>query len=29
MMFSKTSKPFKDENREKAAQLLVTPTALG
>lgn len=28
MMFSKTSKPFKDENREKAAQLLVTPTAL-
>lgn len=28
MLFSKTSKPFKDENREKAAQLLVTPTAL-
>jgi CRP/FNR family transcriptional regulator, cyclic AMP receptor protein len=27
-MFSKTSRPFKDENREKAAQLLVTPTAL-
>lgn len=28
MMFSKTSKPFKDANQEKAAQLLVTPTAL-
>ena len=28
MLFSKTSKPFKDENQEKAAQLLVTPTAL-
>ena len=25
---SKTSKPFKDANQEKAAQLLVTPTAL-
>ncbi|MGB4115907.1 MAG: cyclic nucleotide-binding domain-containing protein [Polaromonas sp.] len=28
MLFSKTSRPFKDENQEKAAQLLVTPTAL-
>ena len=28
MLFSKTSKPFKEVNREKAAQLLVTPTAL-
>lgn len=28
MLFSRTSKPFKDANREKAAQLLVTPTAL-
>ena len=28
MLFFKTSKPFKDPNQEKAAQLLVTPTAL-
>ena len=28
MLFSKTSKPYKEVNREKAAQLLVTPTAL-
>ena len=28
MLFSKTFQPFKDENREKAAQLLITPTAL-
>ena len=28
MLFSNTSKPFKNENQEKAAQLLVTPTAL-
>ena len=28
MLFSKTSRPFKDENQEKAAQLLVTHTAL-
>ena len=28
MLFFKTSKAFKDENQEKAAQLLVTPTAL-
>ena len=27
-LFSKTSRPFKDTNREKAAQLLVTPTTL-
>ncbi len=28
MLFSNTPKPFKDANQEKAAQLLVTPTAL-
>ena len=28
MLFSKTSRPYSDANREKAAQLLVTPTAL-
>jgi len=28
MLFSRTSIPFKDANQEKAAQLLVTPTAL-
>jgi len=28
MLFFKTSKPFKDPNQEKAAQLLVTPTTL-
>ena len=28
MLFSKSSKPFKDANQEKAAQLLITPTAL-
>lgn len=28
MLFFKTSIPFKDPNQEKAAQLLVTPTAL-
>jgi len=28
MLFFKTSRPFKDANQEKAAQLLVTPTAL-
>lgn len=28
MMFSRTSTPFKDPNQEKAAQLLLTPTAL-
>ena len=28
MLFFKTSKAFKDENQEKAAQLLVTSTAL-
>ena len=28
MMFSKSSKPYKDANQEKAAQLLITPTAL-
>lgn len=28
MMFSNTSKPFKDANQEQAAQLLITPTAL-
>ena len=28
MLFFKTSKPLKDANQEKAAQLLVTPTAL-
>ena len=28
MLFFKTSLPFKDPNQEKAAQLLVTPTAL-
>ena len=28
MLFFKTSKAFRDENQEKAAQLLVTPAAL-
>ena len=28
MLFSRTSTPFKDAHQEKAAQLLVTPTAL-
>ena len=28
MLFSKNSRPYKEVNREKAAQLLVTPTAL-
>ena len=28
MLFSKSSKPFKDEQQENAAQLLITPTAL-
>ncbi|MDB5967429.1 MAG: cyclic nucleotide-binding protein [Polaromonas sp.] len=28
MLFSRHSSPFKDSNREKAAQLFVTPTAL-
>lgn len=28
MLFSKTSRPFKDAKQEQAAQLLITPTAL-